>query len=103
MRVVLDAELLVSALLIQTGNPAAIDRARREGHFTLLTCREHPGQLLAGWPEPAIAQRIKPHEASGRENELKKLAARTDRLPRLRRPPDPGDDFLLGKQAKPII
>ena len=38
MRVVLDTNILVSALLIQLGIPAAVYRAWREGHFTLLTC-----------------------------------------------------------------
>jgi predicted nucleic acid-binding protein len=37
MRVVLDTNILVSALLVQLGRPAAIYRAWQEGHFTLLT------------------------------------------------------------------
>lgn len=41
MRVVLDTNILVSALMVQTGNPAAIYRAWQEGHFTFLTCVEH--------------------------------------------------------------
>ena len=40
MRVVLDTNILVSALLVQLGYPAAIYRAWQEGHFTLLTCAE---------------------------------------------------------------
>ena len=32
MRVVLDTNILVSALMIQVGNPAAIYRAWQEGH-----------------------------------------------------------------------
>ena len=34
MRVVLDTNILISALIIQTGNPAAIYRGWQEGHFT---------------------------------------------------------------------
>ncbi len=41
MRVVLDTNILISALMIQVGNPSAIYRAWQEGHFTLLTCAEH--------------------------------------------------------------
>jgi len=38
MRVVLDTNILISALLIQVGHPAAIYRAWQECDFTLLTC-----------------------------------------------------------------
>lgn len=45
MRVVLDANILVSALLIRTGYPAAIYRAWHEGRFGLLTCAEQLDEL----------------------------------------------------------
>ena len=41
MRVVLDTNFLISALMISVGNPARIHRAWQEGQFTLLTCTEH--------------------------------------------------------------
>ena len=62
-RVVLDTNILVSALLIQTGNPAAIYRAWQEGRYTLLTCAEHLDELRATLRKPAIADRIKPYKA----------------------------------------
>jgi uncharacterized protein len=96
MRVVLDTNILVSALLIQTGNPAAVYGAWREGHFTLLTCTEYLDELLATLRKPTIAERTKPYKAGGLVNELKKLAKCVEALPRVRRSPDPGDDFLLG-------
>ena len=95
MRVVLDTNVLVSALMIQTGNPAAIYRAWQEGHFTLLTCAEHLDELRATLRKPAVAERIKPFKAGGLVNEMKKLAESVEALPRLRRSPDPTDDFLL--------
>jgi len=95
MRVVLDTNILVSALMIQTGNPAAIYRAWQEGRFTLLTCAEHLEEVRATLRKPAIADRIKPYKAGGLVNALKKLAEGVDRLPRVRRSPDPTDDFLL--------
>jgi uncharacterized protein len=95
MRVVLDTNILVSALMIQTGNPAAIYRARQEGHFTLLTCVEHLDELRATLRMPAIAERIEPYKAGSLVNEMKKLAECVDVLPRVRRSPDPADDFLL--------
>ena len=43
MRVVLDTNVLVSALIAPTGNPAVIYNAWEQGKFTLLTCTEHLG------------------------------------------------------------
>jgi predicted nucleic acid-binding protein len=40
MRVVLDTNILVSALIAPTGNPAVIYNAWEQGKFTLLTCTE---------------------------------------------------------------
>jgi uncharacterized protein len=95
MRAVLDTNIVISALLIQTGNPAAIYRAWQAGHFTLLTCTEHLDELRATLRKPAIAERIKPYRAGGLVNEMKQLAEIVDSLPRVRRSPDPTDDFLL--------
>src|SRR5229473_565550 len=45
MRVVLDTNILVSALIAPAGNPAAIYNAWEQGKFTLLTCAEHLDEL----------------------------------------------------------
>ena len=95
MRVVLDTNILVSALLVQLGYPAAIYRAWQEGLFTLLTCREQLDELKATLHKPAIAARIKPYKAGRLANDLKELAEVIDPLPRVERSPDPTDDFLL--------
>jgi len=95
MRVVLDTNILVSALMIPTGSPAAIYRGWREGQFTLLTCAEQLDELRATLRKPAIAARIKPYNAGGLVNEIRKLAENVEALPRVRRSPDPTDDFLL--------
>ncbi|MGA1987416.1 MAG: putative toxin-antitoxin system toxin component, PIN family [Candidatus Sulfotelmatobacter sp.] len=95
MRVVLDTNILVSALMIQTGNPAAIYRAWQEGQFTLLTSAEQLDELRLALRKPAIAERIKPYKAGALVNEMKKFAENVAHLPRVRRSPDPTDDFLL--------
>jgi hypothetical protein len=95
MRVVLDINILVSALLVQLGRPAAIYRAWQEGHFTLLTCAEQLDELMATLRKPAIAARIKPYKAGRLVNDLKEMAETIDRLPHVERSPDPTDDFLL--------
>ena len=95
MRVVLDTNILVSALLIQVGHPAAIYRAWHEGHFTLLTCSGQLDELRATLSKPALAARIKPYQAGRLVNELNELAETIGSLPRIKRSPDPTDDFLL--------
>jgi putative PIN family toxin of toxin-antitoxin system len=95
MRVVLDTNILISALMIQTGIPAAIYRAWQEGDFTLLTCAEHLDEVRATLRKRAVAECIKPYTAGGLVNELKELAVIIGSLPRVERSPDPTDDFLL--------
>ena len=95
MRVVLDTNILVSALLVQLGHPAAIYRAWQEGYFTLLTCAEQLDELKATLHKPAIAARIKPYNAGRLVKALKELAETIGPLPRVERSPDPTDDFLL--------
>jgi predicted nucleic acid-binding protein len=45
MRVVLDTNILVSALIASAGKPAAIVRSWLDGKFTLLTCEAHVDEL----------------------------------------------------------
>jgi putative PIN family toxin of toxin-antitoxin system len=96
MRVVLDTNILVSALLIQVGHPAAIYHAWQEGAFTLVVCAEQLDELRATLRKPAIAARIKPHNAGRLVNQWKDLAEIVGPLPHVERSPDPTDDFLLG-------
>jgi putative PIN family toxin of toxin-antitoxin system len=95
MRVVLDTNILVSALLVQLGRPAAIYRAWQEGHFTLLTCAEQLDEVKATLHKPVIAARIKPYRAGRLVDDLRDLAETIDPLPCVERSPDPADDFLL--------
>jgi len=95
MRVVLDTNILISALMVREGNPATIYQAWQEGQFILLTCAEHLDEVRATLHKPAIAERIKPYKAGGLINELRKLAENVKSLPHIRRSRDPADDFLL--------
>lgn len=95
MRVVLDTNILISSLLLATGNPAVIYSAWREERFTLLTCDELLDELRATLQKPAIAARFKPYKAGDLVNKIKRFAENLDSLPRVSRSPDPSDDFLL--------
>ena len=95
MHVVLDTNILVSALIAPAGNPAAIYSAWVEGKFTLLTCAAHLDELLATLEKPRIAELIKPYKAGRLVNQIKRLAEDVGPLPPVNRSPDPMDDFLL--------
>jgi putative PIN family toxin of toxin-antitoxin system len=95
MRVVLDTNVLVSALIAPAGDPAAIYNAWEQGKFTLLSCTEHLEELRATLQKPKVANLIKPHKAGRLVNQIKKLAENIVELPRVKRSPDPDDNFLL--------
>jgi uncharacterized protein len=95
MRVVLDTNIIVSALIAPDGNPAAIVDAWLDGKFTLLTCGTHLDELRSTLHKPRVAELIEPHKAGRLVNRVKKLAEGIDPLPRVERSPDPTDDFLL--------
>ncbi len=95
MRVVLDTNILVSALISPAGHPAAIYDAWEDGKFTLLICVEQLDELRATLRKPRVAALIKPHKAGRLVNQIKKLADEIGSLPRVKRSADPNDDFLL--------
>ena len=97
MRVVLDTNILVSALIAPAGNPAAIYNAWEQGKFTLLTCPEHLDELRSTLQKPKVADLIKPYKAGRLVNQIRKLAEDIEELPRVKRSPDPGDNSLLAQ------
>ena len=92
---VLDTNILVSALIAPAGNPATIYSAWEQGKFTLLSCGEHLDELRATLQKPRVANLIRPHKGGRLVNQIKKLAEDIGELPRVKRSPDPDDDFLL--------
>jgi len=95
MRVVIDINIIVSALLAPAGKPAAIIRIWLDGKFTLLTCAAHLDELRSTLQKPRVSERIKPHNAGRLVNQIKRFAEDVGPLPRVKRSPDPTDDFLL--------
>jgi putative PIN family toxin of toxin-antitoxin system len=95
MRVVLDTNILVSALIAPAGKPAAIYNAWVERRFTLLTCAAHLDELLATLEKPRVAELVKPYNAGRLVNQIKRLAEDAGPLPLVNRSPDPTDNFLL--------
>jgi putative PIN family toxin of toxin-antitoxin system len=95
MRVVLDTNVLVSAMITSVGKPAAIVNAWLEGKFTLLTCAAHVDELRSTLQKPRVVELIKPHKAGRLVNQIRKLAEDVGELPTVERSSDPTDDFLL--------
>jgi hypothetical protein len=79
MRVVLDTNIIVSALLAPAGKPAAIIRIWLDGKLTLLTCAAHLDELRSTLEKPRVSERIKPHKAGRLVNQVKE--ARRGRRP----------------------
>lgn len=52
MRVVLDTNILVSALIAPAGYPATIYNAWEQGQFLLLTCAEHLDEIRSTLQKP---------------------------------------------------
>jgi uncharacterized protein len=95
MRVVLDTNILVSALISKSAAPYAIYQAWRDKKLELLTCEAQLNEVRDVTRRIAIATRIKPSEAGLLMNSLRHLATMQTDLPVVQRSSDPKDDFLL--------
>lgn len=95
MRVVIDVNILVSALIVPSGPPAAVLRMWLDGKFTLLTCGTHVEELRATLHKTRVAELIKPYRAGRLVNQIRKVAEDVEALPGVERSPDPDDDYLL--------
>ena len=95
MRVVLDVNILVSALIGDAGMPALIYQAWEDGLFIQLSCSEHIAELRATLRKPRVAALIRPHRAGRLVNDVRKFAHIIVALPHVRRSADPFDDYLL--------
>ncbi len=95
MRVVLDTNILVSALISPSGHAAAIYDAWEDGKFTLISCTDHLEEIRATLQKPRVAELIEPHKAGRLVNQIRRLSEQIESLPRVRRSPDASDDYLL--------
>ena len=95
MKVVLDTNILISALISKTAAPHQIYQAWRDKRLMVLTCTEQLTEVREVTRRVAVALRIKPAEAGRLVNSLRDLAVIVDDLPVVRRSADPKDDFIL--------
>ena len=95
MRVVLDTNILISALISPAAPPRQIYEAWRRGRVELLCCEAQLHEVREVTRRVAVRLRIRPAEAGRMVNELRALTRWVETLPAVQRSPDPKDDYLL--------
>jgi len=95
MKVILDTNILVSSLIVPASPPHRIYEAWRSGTFVLVTCDEQLEEFRRVTRYDKLRAYIEPDAAGTLLNELRKVAQRIGKLPKVKRSPDAGDDYLL--------
>lgn len=95
MRVVLDTNILLSALMTRDTPPDRLYEEWRHGRFELASTQQQLDELRAVARRPFFKERLKPSEIGRMVNDIRRLATMHDALPAVRRSPDPADDYLL--------
>ena len=96
MRAVLDANVLIAALLSRSGAPAQFVSRWLAGEFELVVSEALLAELERALAYPKVRRRVAEDEASALVGLLRRgarLAPDPEALPR--RSADPGDDYLL--------
>lgn len=95
MRVVLDTNILLSALMVRGAPPDRLYEEWRHGRFELVTTERQTEELRQVIRRPFFQERLKASEIGRMVNDLRRLAVVCSDLPRISRSPDPADDYLL--------
>jgi len=99
VRLIIDTNILVSALLAATSLPAQLVVLWRAGRFDLLTTAEQLDELMRVTRYPKIRERLAPAVAGRLVNDLRALAVTVDKLPVVEVSTDPDDNYLLALAA----
>jgi uncharacterized protein len=95
MRVVLDTNVLVSALISRSGPTDRLYVAWRNRRYQLVTSIEQLDEFRRVTRYPRVKKLIDPSAAGVMHNQLRISAIVLDKLPTVNRSRDPGDNFLL--------
>jgi putative PIN family toxin of toxin-antitoxin system len=95
VRLVIDTNILISALLVGTSLPAHLILLWREGRFDMLTSAEQLDELMRVTRYPKIRERLAPALAGRLVNELRDIAFSVPDLPTVTACADPADNYLL--------
>lgn len=93
---VIDTNVLISALLSASSLPAHLIVLWREGRFDLLTATAQLDELTRVTRYPKIRERLAPALAGRLINELRDLAILIQNPALTTKSPDPDDNLLLG-------
>ena len=99
MRLVVDTNILISALLAGTSLPAQLILLWREGRFDLLTSAAQLDELRRVTRYPKIRERLTSALAGRLINDIRDLAVLLPLLPVVTASPDPDDNYLLAMAA----
>ena len=99
MRLVIDTNILISALLAGTSLPAHLLVLWREGRFDLLTSAKQLDELMRVTRYPEIRERLTPAVAGRLVNEIRDLAVLLTEVSVVTASPDPHDDYLSAMAA----
>lgn len=95
MRVVLDTNLLISALISKEGVPARLIDAWDERRFVLVNSKEQLDEFRTVTRRPRLAPFIERSDAGRFINQIRAESLILDNLPHVDRSVDPADNFLL--------
>ena len=95
MRVVLDANVLISALIAPEGASDRLYHAWRGGRFQLITSEDQLEEFRRVTRSPRLRPYLHPAAAGAMLNEIKSLAQTVKKGPPLTISKDPADNFLL--------
>jgi uncharacterized protein len=95
VRVVLDTNSLLSALITRGTPPDQLYEEWRHGRFDLASAEQQLAELNQVSRRPFFLARLKPSEIGRMINDIRRLAVMCDPLPSVTLSPDPDDDFLL--------
>ena len=98
MLVVLDSNVLISALISTGSPPDRIYRAWREKRFTLVTSKDQLAELRRASRYPRLRTLVPPREFGALINRMHGALV-LDKLPRIKVSRDPDDDYLLAMAA----
>jgi hypothetical protein len=95
MRVVLDSNVLLSALIRIDSNPYKLVRAWLDGRFELISSPEQLDELSRASRYPRLRRFLAPAEIGWLINRIRERASMIERLPQTDVAADPADNFLL--------
>jgi uncharacterized protein len=100
VRVILDTNVLVSALAKPGSVPGQVLQAWRDGRYDLLSSAEHLAEIRRVTRYPKVAALITASRVGEMVSRIRKDAILLDDLPHVDVSPDPNDNYLLAMAQK---